>query len=79
MINHLEVNRYSVVKGEDMSLIISLNSREGIVVAADIRTTIRNSGKIRYSDETTKIVPITNRIVTSFCGNHYLRNGDTII
>lgn len=62
-----------------MSLIISLNSREGIVVAADRRTTIRNSGKVRYSDETTKIFPITNRIVTSFCGNHYLKNGDTIV
>lgn len=62
-----------------MSLIISINSKEGIVIAADRRTTIRgNGGSMRFSDETTKIFPITERLAVSFCGNHYL-NGDTII
>lgn len=62
-----------------MSLIVSLYSRDCIVVGADRRTTItKSNGDIRYSDETCKIFPFTSGICVSYCGDNYVKEDVTV-
>lgn len=58
-----------------MSLIIATVVRDGIVVAADTRTTIKNSeGHCRYCDFGEKLIPFPNKIVVLSCGDSDINN-----
>jgi hypothetical protein len=61
-----------------MSVIISLHSSNGIVVGADRRTTVRENGVVRYSDETCKIFPFSEGIVITHCGDKRISKDLTV-
>lgn len=52
-----------------MSLVISISTPEGIVVAADTRTTITCGDDIRFNDTARKIVPFPNKTVVCTYGD----------
>lgn len=53
-----------------MSLIIATVVKDGIVVAADTRTTCKDGeGHCRYSDTEEKIIPFPNKVVVMHCGD----------
>lgn len=52
-----------------MSLVIHTICKDGLVVAADTRTTIHTQNGIRFDDNAEKIIPFPNKIVVSHCGN----------
>ena len=62
-----------------MSLMIHTLCRDGVVVVADTRTTIRDSnGSVRYDDTAEKIVPFPNNIVVSHCGDSNVKKDLTV-
>lgn len=62
----------------DMSVIISLHSSDGIVIGADRRTTVRENGVVRYSDETCKIFPFSEGIIIAHCGDNRMSRDLTV-
>lgn len=52
-----------------MSVIIAAHVREGLVIASDTRTTVKDNGNTLYKDDAVKIVPFPNRCVVAHCGD----------
>ena len=62
-----------------MSLMIHTLCRDGVVVVADTRTTIKdNTSSVRYDDTAEKIVPFPNNIVVSHCGSAKVKKDLTV-
>ena len=58
-----------------MSLIIATVVKDGIVVAADTRTTCKDGeGHCRYSDTGEKLIPFPNKVVVLSCGDAQVNN-----
>lgn len=58
-----------------MSLIIATVVKDGIVVAADTRTTCKDgNGNCRYSDTAEKLIPFPNKVVVMSCGDAQVNN-----
>lgn len=56
-----------------MSVIVTAHVPEGIVIASDTRTTVKDgNGNTMYKDDAVKIVPFPNRIAVTHCGNALL-------
>ena len=61
-----------------MSLIIAMATSEGIVAAADTRTTISSNGCTRYLDGTQKIHPVYGKSVILNCGDNKFHDGTLV-
>lgn len=62
-----------------MSVIIAAHVREGIVLASDTRTTVRDgNGNTMYKDDTIKIIPFPNRMAVAHCGDASLTKSLTV-
>ena len=62
-----------------MSLIIATVVKDGLVVAADTRTTCKDSeNHCRYSDDAEKLIPFPNRVVVLSCGDAQVNNKLTV-
>lgn len=62
-----------------MSVIIAAHVREGIVIASDTRTTVRDgNGNTMYKDDAIKIVPFPNRMAVAHCGDASLTKSLTV-
>ncbi len=62
-----------------MSLVIHTIVRDGIVVCADTRATLKDGkGHVAYDDTAEKIMPFPNRIVVSYCGDADMRRDLTV-
>lgn len=61
------------IKGvSSLSLLIAIKHRDGIVLSADSRVTVRNNDVISYYDTVNKIIPCGNNAI-SFCGDTYIQ------
>ena len=60
-----------------MSLIIGFNVRDGIVVAGDRCTTIRENGITSHCFDSRKIVILNKRLVVLHCGDHFVTDNIT--
>ena len=62
-----------------MSLIIATVVKDGLVVAADTRTTCKDSeNHCRYSDDAEKLIPFPNKVVVMHCGDAQVNNKLTV-
>ena len=62
-----------------MSVIIVAHVREGIVLASDTRTTVKDeNGNTMYKDDAVKIIPFPNRMAVAHCGDASLTKSLTV-
>lgn len=62
-----------------MSVIIAAHVHEGIVLASDTRTTVKDgNGNTMYKDDAVKIVPFPNRMAVAHCGDASLTKSLTV-
>ena len=62
-----------------MSVIIAAHVSDGIVLASDTRTTVKDeNGNTMYKDDAVKIVPFPNRVAIAHCGDASLTKNLTV-
>ena len=62
-----------------MSVIIAAHVPDGIILASDTRTTVKDgNGNTMYKDDAIKIIPFPNRIAIAHCGNALLTKNLTV-